>query len=275
MSARPLPVSADTPTVIVASYRRSGTHLTIDSLINNGLGVHESYVNLDRLGSGHPHPLSATDFESELAKGGGKTVVLKTHTPHRSQIETVEEAALLDRLMADSRLIYVYRDPRDVMVSLWHFRLSFDPDYANQSSFSEHVERNIERWRKHVEYWLERGVPMVRFEDWADDYPRTLERTLLILGLERRPEVINVYDATDASREGRAGIKKIRDRLRSLAGRMPERPGGHASRRPKLTGIARRSGRIGDWRSMFDEKDLALVRDVLGDFLDRLGYQQA
>jgi hypothetical protein len=273
MKAAPLAQAARTPTAIVASYRRSGTHLTIDSLLNNGRGVHPTYLNLDRLGSDHPDPLSAEAFEDLLAEAGGETVVLKTHAPHRSAIETPDETALLERLMADSRIVYVHRDPRDVMVSLWHYRLSFDPAYAKQATFSHHIRRNIVRWRKHVEHWLDLGAPMVRFEDWASDYERTLDRTLAALGLERRPDAINVYGVTNQPRRRLPSGSRWRDRLIDLAARLPDRIASHATRRPRLTGVTRRAGRVGDWRTMFSDDDRALVQDAVGDFLERLGYE--
>lgn len=280
MNARPLPniVSSEiigTPTVIVASYRRSGTHLTIDSLLNNSIGIHDSYLNLDRLDASHPEALSATEFEGLLAKASGKTTVLKTHAPQRSVIDTPDEAALFDRLMAKSGIVYVLRDPRDVMVSLWHFRLSFDPAYAKQTTFSDHVRRNIEHWRKHVEYWLERGVPTVRFEDWVDDYERTLDEMLATLDLARRQDAINVYGVTAAPRRrlssGPAMPKRLLDAVAHLSNPLSKL----LVRMPKLTGVSRRSGRVGDWRSMFSEDDRALVEDVHGDFLQRLGYEPA
>lgn len=273
MRAKPISETVTTPTVIVASYRRSGTHLTIDSLLNNGKNIHKSYVNFDRLGHRHPEPLSARAFSNLISEAGDRTVVLKTHAPHRSDIDTPEEAALWERLLADSHTVYVLRDPRDVMVSLWHYRLSFDPGYAEKATFSDHIKRNIERWRLHVEHWMEREVSLVRFEDWARDYELTLDKTLSSLHVARRQDAINVYGTTSTPRQSLANGSTLQGRLIRLLDQLPRQFTQRFQRQPQLTGISRRSGRVGDWREMFGDDDRALVHDVAGDLLTKLGYE--
>ena len=72
-------LEAAAPTVVVASFRRSGTHLTIDSLINNASDVHSAYLNLETLNPAHKEHVSDAAFVEQLNRERRKSVIVKTH----------------------------------------------------------------------------------------------------------------------------------------------------------------------------------------------------
>lgn len=82
------------PPVFVASYRRSGTHLTLDSLAVNFPELGETFANFDS---------DAQDVHS--------CRLFKTHVHAQDAANSFESS---------SKFIHVVRDGRDVMVSLYY-----------------------------------------------------------------------------------------------------------------------------------------------------------
>ena len=249
-------------TIVVASYRRSGTHLTIDSLLNNGAGLYPEYVNLDRLSSRAPKHLDLQQFGKVFDKAARRRVVVKTHAPDTLiDLKTEAERQVFSSVLERSKKLYVCRDPKDVMVSFWYYRQSFSPDYAQRTRFSDHVARYCAQWRDHVNHWLDQDTMVVRFEDWAEDYDKTLARVAGHLGLELKEGPTNrIYGALpSAAEKGSLGLlSRIRNRLRLGA---------------RVTAVAPRKGTVGDWREHFTPEDREAVLSICGEaLLIRLGY---
>ena len=83
------------------------------------------------------------------------------------------------------KVIYLFRDPRAVLVSFWHmYRVMFDDNQMSLDSFVEQyladsgcfVEWNagLQRWDRQVSYWFERAesndqILLVKYEDLVED----------------------------------------------------------------------------------------------------------
>ncbi len=167
-------------------------------------------------------------------------------------------AARLERYPEAARLIYLERDPRDVMVSLYHqvtgrFRSFFD--YSG--SLGEFIRDdyfgapNLARFRA---MWAEiiavRGFLRLRYEDCHADPLAVLCRVVDYCGIEAAPAALEA--AVEAARI---------DKMRALecAGTFPEpwlRPkNGH----PKV-----REGKVGGYREAFSAEDIAWLDRVFG-----------
>ena len=165
--------------VVVATFERSGTHLTIDLLRKNfkecrcwrlpGEHLERSYVNLDRLSQETLWPMTISQMKRQLKRGSRP--VVKTHTTPR--LEKFEGAArdFCQDLLAHSKVIYVVRDPRKVMVSYQLMRQGRPAASAEQlEEFLTTKEANgmtpVERWENHVKSWqTTEDTLILKYED--------------------------------------------------------------------------------------------------------------
>jgi hypothetical protein len=192
--------------VVVATHRRSGTHLTMDTLRRNFPecrprmlpfeSLHRSYLNIDRLNAGSEEPITEADALRLLNKAPRPTI--KTHAgPHFAGIEARHKPfvrGLLDR----GKTLHVYRDGRKVMCSLWAWMKSFDPEarvpFADFIRQTDSAGRNRPRvWAEHLLAWLDTpGVVHLRFDDLVREPERTLGELAerLDLRLEMRDPAI-------------------------------------------------------------------------------------
>lgn len=167
--------------VVVASHPRSGTHLTIDTIrrqfppcrgwVFPWETVHHLYLNLDRLQEGHPQRIGIKKAKKLLARSDRPLV--KTHSSPRLDQFKGTAKSLAEQILAAGVIIYVVRDPRDVMCSAYLWR---HPDPHERPSFSaflreEKAGRNsIERWVDHVTDWMASdSVKVLKMEELISD----------------------------------------------------------------------------------------------------------
>ena len=118
--------------VFVASHRRSGTHLTLDSLV----------ANFDHFGSGF------ANFDDDSSKSDQR--LFKTH------VDNLEASQMTDK---SSKVVYVVRDGRDVLVSLYNYEKSLNQEVRDMN-FAEFMRSpnpyNVTKppmKLNRVEYW--------------------------------------------------------------------------------------------------------------------------
>jgi hypothetical protein len=97
------------------------------------------------------------------------------------------------------KTIYILRDPRAVLVSLYHmYRIECDDpdmpittfmnDYLTKQGCFQRWNRGLIRWDRQVQTWTERAaddrrVLIVRYEDMVQDRRRVLERVATFAGI--------------------------------------------------------------------------------------------
>jgi hypothetical protein len=259
--------------LVVASHMRSGTHLTIDLIRRNASCVSARYLNLDRLMPDHGEPIGLADFERELARRG-ELPVLKTHAPAAAGWFPPAEprSARAAALLAGAKVVYVVRDGRDVLVSLYHYMRRYSERVRAQSFETFLRDRDdffqacpdfagldrVGAWARHVEGWLEQPrAVVVRYEDLLARLEPTLRDALARLGLEA-PDVIRGVALP-------AGLPR-RVLRRVLAPVLPRRVS---------TAIAPRRGVVGDASRHFSARDERFFRDRAGALLERLMAEPA
>ena len=156
------PENSITEPVFVASHRRSGTHLTLDTLVANFDYFKLGFENFD----------SCTEADKRL---------FKTHL----------DGVLATGLVPDgSKIVYVVRDGRDALVSLYNYEKSYDADVQKQdfSNFirspnpyacSEEAKgmNRAEFWNFHVQSWLKQTafpVKLVTFDGWKVTFEKKI-----------------------------------------------------------------------------------------------------
>ncbi len=265
--------------VIVISHRRSGTHLLIDAICNNFGAYKNGYVNLDRLAPGHLKKMSVDEFTQRIGRGPH---VLKTHTYadwKRFFFQEREAGELAGGLFADSKLIYVYRDGRDVLASLYEYAKTVFPDMS-EAGFSDFIKMDnefeplgaaessmrVKYWAEHVGGWLERDdILLVSFEELVGKYGETLGSLSRFLNLPLEGELKNVV----RTRQGDGGADtslfgKVRERLFRLYSKF--------FLDKTITSTVFRKGAIGDYKGYFEAQDLELFDGVASVLMRRLGY---
>jgi hypothetical protein len=115
--------------IIIFSHRRSGTHLIIDTLINN-FNLSKNYLNLDLLNKRRQDNISINSFKERISK----RQIFKSHS-HGNLKSFFDNNLFYDQRLRDilnkSKKIYVYRDGRDVLVSLYFYMQTFDSKIKN------------------------------------------------------------------------------------------------------------------------------------------------
>ena len=258
--------------VIVASHRRSGTHLALDSLRVNALDLDPRFMTLERIEPRHPKHLPVGEFDRRLRSRSG-TVLVKTHAlPGRASWESGEAGAYAERLLEAWPSVYVHRDGRDVLVSLYHFIGSYSPNVTAQS-FAEFIRAEssasdavgISRaayWQQHILQWLDHNPEATAsFERMKADFPGAMADLASHLGLALRPSLSPVR-LDERYGPGPKWQHRLRRGLSRFGITSPARS----------TAIRPRSGSSGGWRAQFDAADLAWFETQAGEAMRRLGY---
>jgi len=245
--------------VLVISHRRSGTHLTIDSIRNNFKALRESpYVTLETLDQAHPDHLPVSEFRQAISKH--RRVIKVHYLPDVSKHLAAEEAACAKDVFSQSKKIYVVRNGLDVLASLYEFRRGHDPT-VGAMSFSQFIrEPSFDRkagafdkvtyWAHHVQAWLNAPgadqMLVLRFEQWVNDYRATIKNVAQFVGMSKD------WFGADV-RMGATSSKK--------------------SKQIQRTWVEPRKGQIGDHVNYFTLDDLDYFYSHCADLMKELGYQ--
>ncbi|MBX3315229.1 MAG: sulfotransferase domain-containing protein [Phycisphaeraceae bacterium] len=183
-----LPEATGDP-VIVASHRRSGTHLTIDLLRRQFRAFHQRlapfapidllYLSIDRFHTDHFNPITQREARRRFLRA--KRICLKTHLMPGLPGCKPELQKLADQIHARATRIYVVRDVRDVLISDALLdaksRGSSNIDF---NAFVHQTEDNMPRpayWATHVQSWsAQPGTFILRYQDLIREPAQSIER---------------------------------------------------------------------------------------------------
>lgn len=245
---------ADRDPIFVISHERSGTHLALNLFYRN-LHLTQDFFDFpiwpgpyagDKARDDYWHGV-VNRWEARGRKGG----LLKSHV----------EADVFEIFLPKLPVVYVLRDPRDTLVSFFHYlnRAEFHTNNITAGShycdnFREFLCRPLsdflalgftmapnsanvmERWASHVSGWLRRDkIFVVRYEEMLKDY-RTVVRAV--------------------SRHTRAWTRRSMQPFRFGEGGT----------------ILPRKGVVGGWREYFSTADEALLRESLEKYGVNLSY---
>jgi len=170
------------------------------------------------------------------------------------------------------RVIYVVRDPRDVLVSQFHMhrkRNAIADDYPMEKFATRFVAGQTSvypgSWGEHVGSWLaaRNSHPdflLVRYEDMVSDAGRELARVATFLKIDAKPEQI-----------ARAVALSSADQMRQL-----EKTSAHLWSTTKATRQDVpfvRSATSGGWRSSLPKSSVAVIEGAWGSLMRWLGYE--
>lgn len=172
------------------------------------------------------------------------------------------------------KIIYLMRDPRAVLPSLWHmYRVIFDDSRMTLASFvSQYMamsgcftvwNQDLIRWDRQVRQAMmdeahDPRVVIVKYEDLVHDRRTTLKRLLLFLGVSRAEEVLDHA----AERGSFDAMQRLEDQHGAEAYRG--RASGH--------GRFIRVGEIDSWRREVDPALVATVEREFAPVMQQAGY---
>lgn len=250
--------------IVVGSHRRSGTHWVIDAIRHNFPDVEYQFHNLDRISPGHQDHIPLDRFVRMLSRSS-KCSILKSHMKSRLTFFDGEEKHFVEEVLRKNRVIYVYRDGRDVLVSLYHYIRAFRNDLPSFADFirmrndfdpSSDSANRVEFWKSHVSGWLARPdlkIATISYEALWSDYKGAVRALGDFLNLPLRPNGIERID-----------LKKY-GLIRRLLRRIYPRSA-------RTSAILPHKGMVGEWKGHFTEEDLSLFDSVAGDLMAELGY---
>jgi len=257
--------------IVVASHPRSGTHLCIDTLRLNFSQCHSwkypleraymLYWMLDEWGKqGEIHDEQVLSVVKRVERP-----LIKTHAlPGLEMIPMFSGgAACIDSRLAgwvwqNARVIYMYRDGREVMRSFHRF---FATEADHPQPFAEFLRTNINGrshariWADHVESWL------------AEDRALCVSMESLLARPQRMISEIARHIELAAPSDPKLPPRCDKD----FMGRVLRRAGIH----PVSSAVSSRySGdRTPHWTDVFSPADREFFQQEAGHLLTRLGYE--
>lgn len=199
-------------TILVSSHRRSGTHVLIDSLRKNIPSAdfpNHALLPADfNLGSLFSKQERVYKIFSRLIDSP-TPVIIKSHLlPQECFIKTPSDKyeTLIRNIFDESQKLYISRDGRDVLISLYKFLKpsgSFSDFIREQNdhivqeirSFQDFDANRVAYWSHHVREWQKlKDVQQVSFATLMDDFQGTMAGILTHLGCEiphtiEKPEI--------------------------------------------------------------------------------------
>jgi len=172
----------------------------------------------------------------------GKTFVIKAHAGPSSTSRLLQSLGLL-------RITYIYRDPRDAMLSAYDYgqralqkgrpnAFSHLTDFQKSFGFIMEYVRIWEKWTK------EKNVLIAKYEDLLMDYDNETTRLAGFLKLNgSSPEIQKVIESyRPGAAEGQQGLHFYK-------------------------------GRIGRFRESYSAEQQAVLKEKLGPYLAKMGYE--
>lgn len=172
------------------------------------------------------------------------------------------------------RIIYIVRDPRDVLISYYEFQLKrrVITDACSLEEFLPHfmesaIEPKTGSWRDHVASWMatrggQQNFLLLRYEEMLANTQREATKIASFLGLDTNPErIARAVDLSSADR-----MRKLE---KEQAGQWS------ATRKTRQDKPFVRKAAAGGWKSTLSDRCVAQIEAAWGDVMRSVGYELA
>ncbi|HJQ13574.1 MAG TPA: sulfotransferase domain-containing protein [Anaerolineales bacterium] len=172
----------------------------------------------------------------------GNTFVIKAHAAPTFASRLLQRVGLL-------RITYIYRDPRDTVLSAYEYgQRALAKGRPNAFSHLTGFQKSVEFTLNYVRIWekwtQEKDVLIARYEDMLTNYDQEVARLVNFLKLDgSKPDVQSV-----------------------IAAYRPEAAEGQK-------GLHFNKGQIGRFREVYTVEEQAILNEILGPYLERMGYK--
>ena len=171
----------------------------------------------------------------------GNTFVIKAHSAPTSSSRLLQRLGLL-------RITYIYRDPRDAMLSAYDYgQRALQKGRPNAFSHLTDFQKSLDFILEYVHIWekwmKEKDVLIARYEDLLTDYDHEVARLVPFLKLD--PGNLDVQKVITSYRPGTAEGQQ---------------------------GLHFYKGKIGRFRDAYTAEEQAVMNEKLRPYLERMGY---
>jgi hypothetical protein len=252
--------------IIISSHRRSGTHLTIDliqkhfsesrSVKKIGEPMDRLYLNFDALGN-KKHKRCIDYNTAQKILNSCIIPKIKTHKTY-SEFSNIESDILVNLGVDRIKSIYVVRDVRNVICSLYAYEKGFKTIRLNLDQyFTEDDGARLLYWAKHVKSWMNSSNSLIiRFED-------VLKNPLSVLD--------NIRDFIGFKKENYVNPLLPKPWINNLECYII----GHISKQPRATTIrGKRKGISLPEISSLRTETKKIIDCKVGNLLSELGYSE-
>ncbi len=250
------------PILLAISFPKSGTHL-LDQVV---LGFSKIAPFARRLHSFY------AEYEGESGQKRPAEEALAWLDRLRSRdvasAHLFARPAAVERVTSDTFLPYfIYRDPRDVVVSHVFYVTEMEPHHVHHRYYTKELKTFEERLMVSIS-----GLPQASVE-----FPNIAERFSFYMGWLDAPEVLPLQFETFIL-DRRTALEQVTDHfLRRVETLRHQREqilealakSIHPHKSPTF-----RSGRTGEWKKYFTPEHKRVFKEVAGDLLIRLGYEK-
>jgi len=237
--------------IFLVSFPKSGNTWTRFLLANLRFPDEPAtFANIDRL---IPEPTATTKREFERMP---RPRIIKSHECFDPRYP---------------RVIYIVRDPRDVVVSQYHYHRKIRR-IEDESPIEKFVTRFLAgetcphgSWGQNIATWLYTSEGssrflLLRYEDLVADTARELAKVVDFLQLKASPDQI-----------AQAVERSSADRMRKLEKAQPDKNTLMKGSRKDLTFV--RAAGSGGWRAELPAAEVARIEAAWGYLMRRLGYE--
>ena len=172
----------------------------------------------------------------------GNNFVIKAHAGPSASSRLLQSLGLL-------RITYIYRDPRDAMLSAYDYgQRALQKGRPNAFSHLTDFEKSLAFIMDYIHIWeawmKEKNVLIARYEDLLMNYDDEAKRLVGFLKLDgSRPEIQKVTDGyRPAAAVGQQGLHFFK-------------------------------GKIGRFRESYTAEQQAILKERMGGYLSRMGYE--
>jgi hypothetical protein len=173
----------------------------------------------------------------------GNTFVIKAHSGPTRASRLLQSLGLL-------QISYIYRDPRDAMLSAFEYgQRALQKGHPNAFSHLTDFQKSLDFIMGYVRIWerwtKEKDVLIARYEDLLTDYDNEVARLLGFIKLDgSKPEARKVIETyRPGMAEGQQGLHFYK-------------------------------GRIGRFREVYGADEQAMLTTKIGSYLPRMGYEE-
>ena len=172
----------------------------------------------------------------------GNTFVIKAHAGPTAASRLLQRLGLL-------QITYIYRDPRDAMLSAYDYgQRALQKGHPNAFSHLTDFQKSLDFIMKYIRIWdkwsKQNNVLVARYEDLFMNYDNEVNRLVECLHLDGgRPEIQKVTEAyRPEAAEGQQGLHYYK-------------------------------GRIGRFRESYSVEQQSILKEKMGRHLSRMGYE--